>query len=141
MSPEKNLSLLPIGGGHRGIGSKRDAGIARWEGIQESDRLGEVFHVHGGHVAAVSSIALSASGEVLASGSRDGTVRIWDLHTGRLLHSLVGHTVALSASGEIVASGLGDTTVKIWDARTGQFRRSLENHTDYVSSVALSASG
>ena len=63
-------------------------------------------------------MAVTADGRIV-SGSDDNTIKVWDLESGRLLHSLIGHTsrvnaVALTADGRIV-SGSWDTTIKVWD--------------------------
>ena len=55
------------------------------------------------------------------SGGSDGTVRVWDLEAGTLVHALPGHqgqvcTVAVSADGRrAVTGGLRDGTVPVWD--------------------------
>ncbi|KAM6513748.1 hypothetical protein FALCPG4_014968 [Fusarium falciforme] len=83
-----------------------------------------------GHGGQVTSVALSAGGWRVASGSDDNTVKIWDAATGACVQTLEGHSsnvssVALSADGQRVASGSDDKTVKIWDAATGACERTL----------------
>jgi WD40 repeat protein len=74
-----------------------------------------------GHTSAVWGMALEAGGRLLASGSEDGTVRLWELPGGRALATLQGHTsgvysVALAAAGHLVASASADGTVRLWQA-------------------------
>jgi WD40 repeat protein len=69
-------------------------------------------------------VALSTNGDVCATGSFDGLVRLWDARTGRLLWTLEGHTgviwsVALSSDTSLLASGGFDGTLRLWDPRTG----------------------
>jgi WD40 repeat protein len=57
---------------------------------------------------------------MLASGSVDGTVKLWDCSTGECLKVLQGHignawSVAFSPDGHSLASGSGDGTLRCWD--------------------------
>ena len=72
-----------------------------------------------GHTYIVSSVAISADGQTLVSGSYDKTIKIWNMQTRQLLHTLSGYTdlvrsVAISADEQTLVSGSDDKTIKIW---------------------------
>jgi WD40 repeat protein len=101
-----------------------------------------------GHSAAVTSVAFSPNGKGLASGSLDGTIKLWDVQMGRLTHTLTlsGHknlvlSVVFSPDGKTLASASSDATVRIWDAQTGQLMLTLMGHSGDVSCVAFSPDG
>ena len=86
-----------------------------------SERLFRVFKEHTG---AVTTIAISSSGKLLASGDDDHIVVVWDLVALKKLRQLQGHqkpvtAVAFSPDGKILASGSEDETVLLWDVCIG----------------------
>jgi WD40 repeat protein len=73
----------------------------------------------------VTSIALSVDGRRGISTSRDQTIQVWDLDTGKRLQTLRGHVgevhaVTLSTDGTIALSGGEDCTARVWDLVTGE---------------------
>ncbi|MFE1745917.1 protein kinase [Coleofasciculus sp. H7-2] len=72
-----------------------------------------------GHSSKVNSVAISPDGQILASGSHDKTIKVWNLETGELNITLTGHyysvyCVAISPDGATFASASNDTNIKIW---------------------------
>ncbi|CAE7228044.1 unnamed protein product, partial [Rhizoctonia solani] len=96
----------------------------------------------------VLSLAISPNGDHIAAGSQDGSVRVYDIHTGAVFAGpFLGHTnkvnsVAFSPTGAHITSGSDDTTVIVWDALTGSMDTGpLRRHKDIVRSVAFSPDG
>jgi WD40 repeat protein len=91
----------------------------------------------------VNSMAFPANGSRLVAGSTDGTVRIWDLVTGREIHCLRGHersvtAVAMCRSGLIASAGV-DTIIRIWEGERGVPLASLHGHESTVNAIAFDA--
>ncbi len=99
-----------------------------------------------GHSNTVKCIAISADGEIMASGSDDRKVKLWNADNGSILYTLSGHTdgissIAVSADGKTIVSGSRDRTVKVWNGENGTLVHTLSGHTNEISSVAISADG
>jgi hypothetical protein len=99
-----------------------------------------------GHSDWVWTVALSRDGRRALSGSKDATVRLWDVETGAQLAFMEGHeaevvSVAFSLDGRRALSGSIDKTVRLWDLESGREVRSFRGHTDNVVSVAFAGDG
>ncbi|ARV61578.1 serine/threonine protein kinase [Nostocales cyanobacterium HT-58-2] len=99
-----------------------------------------------GHSSDVNSVAFSPNGKLLASGSDDDTIKLWDLANKQEIRALKEHSgwvwaVAFSPDGKTLASASADKTIKLWNVQTGKEIRTLEGHSAGVSSIAFSADG
>ena len=83
---------------------------------------------------------------ILASGSADSTIKLWDSKSGNCLQTLQGHTswvwsIVFNPKVTQLASGSYDQTVKLWDFETGKCLKTLQGHTSPVVCVAYSPDG
>jgi WD40 repeat protein len=100
-----------------------------------------------GHFGTVMGVAFSPNGRLLAAaGFGDNAPKLWDVATGRLLHTLRGHErnvngVAFSPDGRLLASPSQDKTVRIWEVETGRTVHTLLGHEVAVFFAAFSPDG
>ena len=105
-----------------------------------------------GHTSDVWSVCFSPDGAVLASGSDDHTIRLWDvadprgLGAGQFFKSLQGHhtcikSVSFSPNGQLLASSSEDGTIHLWEAATGQLHRTLQLQSNSLWSLCFSPNG
>ena len=109
-------------------------------------RSGVTLKLLTGHTDAVLTVAFSPSGNYLASGGSDGTVRGWYVRTGTLVETFQGHggavrSVRFSPDGSTLASACVDKHIRLWDVWSGDLRRTLVGHSEPVHTVAFSPDG
>jgi WD40 repeat protein len=97
-----------------------------------------------GHNSLVMAVSFSPSGNILATGSADNTVKIWK-PDGTWGKTMVGHndavrSLSFSPDGQMLASGSADNTVRIWTV-DGLLVKIIRGHTSVVTSVSFSPSG
>ncbi len=93
------------------------------------------------HPSPVSSAAFHPKQSLLATGSDDNVVRLWDYKTGSIIQSWSEHTawiqsVAFSPDGELLASSSHDGTIKLWDVTQQQAIVTLV-HGGWVRAIAF----
>ena len=98
------------------------------------------------HEQQIPTVAINGKGTMIASGSRDDSIRLWDLNTGRLRSDLIGHSddvlsVRFSPNDKFLASAGYDQTVRLWEVASGRALRIFKGHTNRVFSVAWSPDG
>jgi WD40 repeat protein len=83
-----------------------------------------------GHTRRIWAVAFSPNGHIIASGSSDQSINLWDVASGQQLRTLEGHvdwvrSVVFHPDGEILASGSGDGTIKLWNVQTSECLKTL----------------
>lgn len=126
--------LLVAGGDNHNGSDVRALTDGSWRTVSPSDSIAY-------------DLTFSPDGTRLASGSNDGTIKIFDASSFALLRRIqvmkIGavRSVAFSPDGRELASGDTEGLVKIWDPDTGALLDTLSGHTKPVDGVAYAPSG
>ncbi|KAI8994315.1 WD40-repeat-containing domain protein [Gaertneriomyces semiglobifer] len=89
-----------------------------------------------GHAEAI--YCLQFDDDKVISGSRDDTIKIWDIRTGgcrATLHGHLGSVLCLQYDDKRIISGSSDSTIRIWDLATCRNIRTLQGHSESVLNV------
>ena len=112
-----------------------------------------IVHTFEGHQQDIYSIAYSADGSLLASGSGDCLVKLWDPLHGKFIKDLTVEdpdaqkdagvtSVAFSPDGTLLVAGALDKAIRLWNVLTGSLLATLPDaHGDSVYSVGFSPDG
>jgi WD40 repeat protein len=98
-----------------------------------------------GHTNEITAFTFSSDSQMLITGSKDKTIKQWNLKTGKLIRTLNKHSgeitsLAISKDNQFIASGSKDKTIKLWNVKTGQLIRTLSNKGE-IYSVRFSLDG
>ena len=121
----------------------QEAKSALLETVQSHPQLTAYLH---GHTAPVSCVTYTRDGKLLASGSEDGSIILWEVSSHKQIGRLTGHlgkvtSVSFSADGTKLASGSTDRAVILWNVPSRQQKGRLTGHHADVTSVAFSSDG
>jgi WD40 repeat protein len=110
------------------------------------DRDGVEVRKLAGHTAYLAAAAFTPDGRLVASGSNDRTLRLWDVATGKELHICRGHgdqvcAIAFAPDGKTIASASWDGTLRLWDVATGKELRCFTGHHCEALGVAFLSNG
>lgn len=86
------------------------------------------------------SLAFSPRGDIVASGTVERMVKLWDIRSGECIAALEGHTypvlsLSFSPDGSRLVSGSGDTSLIIWDIENRSLVCQMKGHGFYVVTV------
>ncbi|KAI8393498.1 WD40-repeat-containing domain protein [Radiomyces spectabilis] len=90
--------------------------------------------------SSIYAMAVNPSGSLLATGSPEKVVRLWDPRSGKRISKLTGHTdniraLLVSHDGKHILSGSSDSTIKLWSVKAQRCLATYETHTDSVWSL------
>ncbi|MEG3844275.1 WD40 repeat domain-containing protein [Microcoleus sp. herbarium14] len=117
-----------------------------WQKIWVWDlQTGAIIRSIEGHSHWVLSVAISPDGNTLVSGSADKNIKVWNLKTGQLIHTLIDLSwysswvtaVAITPDGKTIVSGSTTKTIKIWDLNTGNLKETLQDPKELSSVLSL----
>lgn len=99
-----------------------------------------------GHKTPIECVAFNPNEEYLGSGSRSGSIKIFDINEGKVARNLRGHQASTCClyyhpSADIIVSGSHDTNVKAWDLRNKECLMTCPGHDKEVSCVRFSPDG
>jgi WD40 repeat protein len=107
---------------------------------------GDVASVLSGHRDQVNCLAFSPGEQLLATGSSDKTIKLWDWASGEERFAFTGHAdevlaLAFAPDGKTLASAGKDKTIRLWNAVTGQELAAFPGHDGTIRALAFAPNG
>ena len=99
-----------------------------------------------GHSKSVASVAYNPNGQILASGSYDNTIKLWNLTKNKEIRTFKGHSawvagVAITPNNRSLVSSSYDNTIKLWNLVNGKPIRTFKGHSDSVGTLLVTKDG
>lgn len=131
-------SLAFVGDGSRFLAATHDWKVTLWDASRETAPL----HVFDGHENAVQALAYAPASALVASGSADKSVKLWNLSTLDLVRTYHGArdfitSVALSPDGKLIAAASLDGIIRVWSTSSRSQRRRFAGHNGAINQVAF----
>jgi WD40 repeat protein len=94
----------------------------------------------------IGAMTFTPDGKILITGSRDTTIKFFEMPQLNEIRTLRGHqgwvrALAVSPDGRVLVSGSDDHTIRFWDIATGRLIRTLKGHTGGVRGLCFSPDG
>jgi WD40 repeat protein/uncharacterized protein YjbI with pentapeptide repeats len=123
--------------------SAKDRSVIKVWNYENSVPLGNLI----GHRGPVYALAVSLDGKILVSGSKDKTLKVWDIKTKKTIKTLGvldGHrgavrSIVIANKGRLLASGSDDKTMIFWDAKSGEIIDQIKKHKGKILGMTLSS--
>ncbi len=108
-------------------------------------RIDEDFVVYKGHIGFIKLATVSDDNTVMASASKDGTILLWEIGSGKLLNTIKGHTnavtaIALCNETETLVTAHFEQPLQRWDLSTFQHKDTLQVEKDYLFPAGITFS-
>ncbi|GAB4531313.1 MAG: caspase family protein [Pleurocapsa sp.] len=111
----------PLGSNHTLASASWDNSIKLWK-IENEGKTSQLLHTLIGHQDGVTTISFNSNGTILASGSGDRNIKLWDVKTGELIKTLRGHTSQINT----LAFSNDDNTIISGEEQKGLFWWNLD---------------
>ncbi len=119
--------------------------------VRISSPMATPLQIYRGHSREVYAVSWSPDGKLIASGSGDESIQVWEASSGKKVLDYHGHshwvgkglvkTLMWSPDGRYIASGSWDKSVRVWDAYSGSTISTYRSYYEVVESVAWSPDG